>query len=134
MGWLCPIHAKPDKQVRVVNDTEADGDESLAVLGHVSGFLVPVVAPSLLLVLNWTRTRLVRAHLAVSVMVSAAWLLAAIAVISVDSGHVSIDEQETSTAGLVGLLAVAAAVVLLIVMNIQRVRRRQLPLGWPRSD
>lgn len=105
-------------------------DESRAVLGHIAGFLLPLVGPVALLVASRGRSRVVREHLLVSAVVSAAWFLLAVTVISVDVGHLSVDEQQTSTGGLVALLVVAAAVLAIIVMNVQRAKRQKPPLGW----
>lgn len=112
--------------------TEHSESESAAVLGHVAGFLLPLLGPAVLLIVNRTRSTFVRTHLAASLVVSTVWLSLAVLVISVDLGRLSVDEQETSGVGLVGLLAVAGLTLVLIVLNIQRVKRYQPPVGWRR--
>ncbi len=111
---------------------EQDDSESVAALGHVAGFLLPLLGPAVLLIVNRSGSTFVRAHLAASLVVSTAWLALAVLVISIDVGRLSVDEQQTSGFGLAGLLAIAGFTLVLIVLNVQRVKRYQLPVGWRR--
>jgi hypothetical protein len=110
---------------------DTDTDESRAVLGHVAGFLLPLVGPMVLLMVSRDRGRLVRHHLAMATVVSGLWLVLAVGVISLDAGHLTLDEQQTSTGGLAALAVVAGLVLSVILVNVQRAKRQRLPVGWP---
>ena len=130
VGWLRPLHGQSRQSVPLVRTVDAsDAQQSRAVLGHVAGFLLPLVGPLVLLIASRNEGRFVRRHLAVSAVVSSLWLVLAIGVISIDVGSLSLDEQRTSTGGLLGLLLVAGAVLWMVLVNVRRAKRHQPPLG-----
>ncbi len=115
-----------------MSPTEADeAEESRAVLGHIAGFLLPIVAPLALLIASRHCSGFIHRHLLASTVVSGLWLMLAVGVISIDVGRFSVDEQQTSTAGCIALVVVGASVFLVNVLNMQRAKRRQSPIGWP---
>lgn len=114
----------------MVTVIDRDTDEFRAIIGHVVGFTLPFLGPALLLLASRRRGQFVCQHLVEAMAASLAWLILAVVVISVDVGHLSLDEQQTSTAGRTALLALAAAVIAVIVTNIQRAKRQQPPLGF----
>ena len=113
-----------------VEETDSD---SVAVAGHVMGVFLPILGPAVLLIVYRSRGRFVRVHLAASLVVSTAWMALAVLVIAVDLGRLSVDDQKTSTMGLLGLVAVFSLTFALIGLNLHRVKRRQLPIGWRRG-
>ncbi len=113
------------------------GERSTAVFAHVSAVLLPVVAPALLAIVQ-RKNLFIRGHAMAAVVTSLAWVASAVMIISVDLGRLSIDEDETSTGGLVALLVLFVAVVILVVTNIGRARSGRPPVGkkyggWRRS-
>ena len=106
--------------------------ESVAVLGHVSGVLLPIIGPIGLVILSKGRSRLDCQHLRASIFFSTVWVGTVVAIISVDVGHFSIDEQETSNIGLALLLTAAAVMITITSVNIRRAKREQPPFPFGR--
>lgn len=130
VGWIRSVHPQPVEQVPLVNEAKQPEPESVAVMGHVAGFLLPLLGPLALLALSRTRSKLVRTHLIASLVVSTAWLVMATVVISVDVGRFSVDEQATSGLGLFWLLVVGGLIFLIVILNVQRAKRGQSPIAW----
>lgn len=109
---------------------QAEGDAYVMTLGHVAGLVLPVAGPALLLVAFRGRGTLVRRHILTSLIASAGWVFAVVAIISIDIGRFSIDEQDTSSVGLLMLLVAGCAMLAVVVMNIRRAKEMRAPLGW----
>lgn len=86
-----------------------------AIAAHVSSVVVPIVGPTFILLVCW-RDRYVRRHSAVALLFS----LGAMAVTSVGS--------ELLEGGLVSFLVPIAGLIVLAVLNIQRVKLSEGPL------
>ena len=110
-------------------------DRLQAVLAHTSCVLLPLVGPTVMLFL-FRRSPFVRAHALFAAVASAAWLVVAVLIISVDLGHLSVDESRISTAALIGLAVAFITVVTGVVVNIRRAKNGHGPIGirgWLRS-
>lgn len=98
------------------------------VLGHVLGVLLPVVGPTVLLAVSARRPPLERLHVLASILFSGMWIVSVVAIISFDVGRLSLDEQETSTGGLVLLLLAAGSMIATATVNIRRAKQQKPPL------
>ena len=63
-----------------------------------------------------------------SVIFSGVWCGTAVAIISLDVGRLSVNEQQTSGTGFLLLAAVFGLMVTVTVVNIQRVKQGRPPL------
>jgi len=107
--------------------TGAEEDRSTAVLAHVGAVFLPVVGP-LVLWAYQRKNEFVREHAVAALLTSALWVSGAVAAISLDAGRLSIDEQAISNRGLVGLLALFAVILALVVVNAGRARAGRPPV------
>ncbi len=99
-----------------------------AVVSHVAAVLLPILGPVLVLV-SFRTNKLVRLHAVVALVTSAAWVVIVVMIISLDKGRLSVDEADTSTAALGGLIAAFGVTMTLALMNIRRARTDQRPVG-----
>ena len=108
-------------------------EESLAISGYVVGFFFPAIGPLIFLILNRSRGRFVRIHIVSSVAISTMWLTLALLIVSAGKGHVSINEQGLTGMSVAILVTLAVVVVAMVLLNVQRVKRHCLPVGWRRE-